>query len=74
LLKAYLSFPKTLFVIMSGGAPIPVITDKNESSKEAKILSIADLEEEGSKKLSRVTRGELYFLSGFYIQTILRKG
>lgn len=43
---------------MSGGAPIPVINDKDESPKEAKILSIADLEEEGSKKLPRLARGE----------------
>lgn len=43
---------------MSGGAPIPVINDKDESPKEAKILSLADLEVEGSKKLPRLARGE----------------
>jgi hypothetical protein len=46
---------------MSGGAPIPVINNKNESPKEAKIFCIADLEEEGSKKLPKVVRGKLYF-------------
>jgi hypothetical protein len=43
---------------MSGGAPIPIVSNKDESSKEARILSIADLEEEGSKKLPRVVQGE----------------
>lgn len=43
---------------MFGGAPIPIVNNKNESPKEARILSIADLEEEGSKKLPRLARGE----------------
>jgi hypothetical protein len=44
---------------MSGGAPIPVIVNtEGESPKEAKILCIADLEEGGSKRLSKATRGE----------------
>lgn len=33
--------------------------DDNESSKEAKILCIADLEIEGSKKLSKEVRGKV---------------
>jgi hypothetical protein len=44
---------------MSGGAPIPVIKDDNESPKEAKILCVADLEREGSKKLPRLVRGKI---------------
>lgn len=43
---------------MSVGVPVPVINDKDETSKEAKILSLADLEVEGSKKLPRLARGE----------------
>lgn len=52
---------------MSGGAPIPVVKDKDESPQEAKILSIADLEAEGSKKLPRLARGEFRALSVIFI-------
>jgi hypothetical protein len=43
---------------MSGGAPIPVVADQDESPKLAKIICVADLEREGSKKLSKVVRGK----------------
>ena len=42
---------------MSGGSPFPLPVGKDESPKEAKILCIADLEEEGSKKLQPMYRG-----------------
>ena len=46
---------------MSGGAPIPELVGKDESPKDPKILCIADLEIEGSKKLPVVARGEKFF-------------
>jgi hypothetical protein len=42
---------------MAGGAPGPLPVGKDESPKEAKILCIADLEVEGSKKLPTMVRG-----------------
>jgi hypothetical protein len=46
---------------MSGGAPIPVTTTEKDADPEGKVLCIADLEREGSKKLPRVVRGETVF-------------
>jgi hypothetical protein len=46
---------------MSGGAPVPQPVGKDESRKEAKILCIADLEAEGSRKLPQMVRGKIVF-------------
>jgi hypothetical protein len=44
--------------MMSGGAPFPQPVGGDESPKEAKILCIADLEREGSKRLPDMYRGK----------------
>lgn len=55
---------------MSGRVPLPVVNGKDELPKEAKILSIADLEVEGSKKLPRLARGKFRALSGINFVSI----
>ncbi|KAE9978807.1 hypothetical protein BLS_000274 [Venturia inaequalis] len=55
---------------MPGGVPLPIVNGKDESPKEAKILSIADLEVEGSKKLPRLARE--FFNSGSTDQETIR--
>jgi (S)-2-hydroxy-acid oxidase len=42
---------------MSGGAPVPQPVGEDESPKQAKILSISDLQVQGSKKLPKMARG-----------------